>query len=76
MVSFNLKSSLLIFITDEKAAHEKTKEELAALEAKAEEALKAIQELTADRDELKLKIDELESNVNKLIALIQTKDNG
>ena len=49
---------------------------MAALEAKAEEALKAIQQLTADRDELKQKIDELESNINKLISLIQTKDNG
>ena len=43
---------------------------------KAEDALKAIQQLSADRDELQTKIDELEKNIEKLIALIQTKDTG
>ena len=43
---------------------------------KAEDALEAIQQLSADRDELQTKIDELEKNIEKLIALIQTKDTG
>ena len=68
--------TLLISILEEKAAHNETKNKLAEFEKQAAETLKKIEQLNADRDELKEKMDILEKNVEKMITAIQEKDKG
>ena len=50
-------SKLTFYSSEDKAAHEETKKKLEEFEKQAAETLKKIQQLNADRDELKEEID-------------------